>query len=127
MIVDCKRKVILLSTPRGEKLEHKERNPKKAISIISTMQAFRMIRKGCQGYLYALEVTTPVEPNLGEIPIANEFFDIYKDVTGLPPDQEVKFTIGLVSSITPISKALYCIALVELAELGVQLQELVDK
>jgi len=91
------------------------------------MQAFRMIRKGCQGYLYALEVTTPVEPNLGEIPIANEFFDIYKDVTGLPPDQEVKFTIGLVSSITPISKALYCIALVELAELGVQLQELVDK
>ena len=45
--VDCKRKLISHTTPEGEKLEHKESNLQKVISIISTIQAFKMIRKWC--------------------------------------------------------------------------------
>ncbi|XP_038891673.1 uncharacterized protein LOC120081065 [Benincasa hispida] len=60
--------------------------------------------------------------------MVNEFRDIIpKELSGLPPDREVEFTIGLVSGTTPISQASYRMASTELKELKVQLQELIDK
>ena len=65
---------------------------------------------------------------LEDIPMVKEFSDVFPDdLPGLPPDRDVEFTIDLVSGTTPISMALYMIALLELRELKVQLQELVDK
>ncbi|KAL0551321.1 hypothetical protein IC582_010407 [Cucumis melo] len=57
-----------------------------------------------------------------------EFIDVFPDdLSGLPPDREVEFTIELLSGTSPISQALYRTAPSELKELKVQLQELVDK
>ena len=64
-------------------------------------------------------MTTPTKPNLNEIPIANEFFQVFKDVPVLLPNREIEFSIDLVSGTTPISKALYHMAIVELAKLKV--------
>ena len=50
-----------------------------------------------------------------------------EDLRGLLPDREIEFTIELVPSTAPISKAPYSIAPTELKELKVQLQELLDK
>ena len=85
------------------------------------MQGFRIMRKGCHGYLYAVEVVAFAEPNLSEIHIVNEFSEVFKDVLGLPPDWEIKFTFDLVIGITPISKAPYRMGPLELVELKVQL------
>ena len=52
---------------------------------------------------------------------------MFKDVPGLPPDQEIEFTTDLVIRTAPMSKDPYQMASIKLAGLKVQLQELLDK
>ena len=60
--------------------------------------------------------------------MVNEFLEIFlEDLSGLPPERELEFEIELMPETTPISKTPYRMALVELKELKVQLQELLDK
>ena len=43
-------------------------------------------------------------PNLTSIPVVCEFLDVFsKDLPGLPPDREVKFSIELEPGSAPIS------------------------
>uniref|UniRef100_A0A2N9I829 Reverse transcriptase domain-containing protein n=1 Tax=Fagus sylvatica TaxID=28930 RepID=A0A2N9I829_FAGSY len=92
------------------------------------MQAKRLLRKGCKGFLaYALkseETTLKTE----DISVVKEFPDVFsEDLPGLPPEREVEFTIDLVPGIGPISKAPYRMAPAELKELKEQLQDLLDQ
>jgi hypothetical protein len=66
--------------------------------------------------------------NLEDIPVACEFPDVFpEDLSGMPSDQDVEFTIELQPGIAPISKRPYMMTPKELAELKVQLKELLDK
>jgi hypothetical protein len=66
--------------------------------------------------------------NLEDIPIACEFLDVFaEDLPGMPSDQDVEFTIELQPSTAPISRRPYKMTPKELAELKVQLMELLDK
>jgi hypothetical protein len=66
--------------------------------------------------------------NLENIPVACEFPDVFlEDLLGMPPDQDVEFVIELQPGTTPISKRPYKMTPNELAELKVQLNELLDK
>ena len=57
-----------------------------------------------------------------------EFPDVFPDnLPRLPLDCEVEFSIDLLPSATPISKAPYRMAPTELRELKEQLEELLDK
>ena len=65
---------------------------------------------------------------LEEIHVVCEFPDVFPDdLPGLPPDRDVEFTIELLPGTAPISRRPYKMAPKELAELKVQLQELLDK
>ena len=65
---------------------------------------------------------------LEDIFVVREFLDVFlEDLSGLPPDREIEFSIDLLPGSSPISKAPYRMALVELRELKAQLQELLDK
>jgi hypothetical protein len=66
--------------------------------------------------------------NLEDIPVAYEFSDVFpEDLPGMPPDREVEFVIELQPGTTPISRRPYKMTPKELAELKVQLNELLDK
>jgi hypothetical protein len=66
--------------------------------------------------------------NLEDIPVACEFPDIFpEDLPRMPPDQDVEFVIELQPGTTPISRWPYKMTPKELAELKVQLNELLDK
>jgi hypothetical protein len=66
--------------------------------------------------------------NLEDIPVACEFLEVFpEDLSGMPPDQDVEFIIELQPSTVPISKRPYKMTPKELAELKVQLNELLDK
>ncbi|XP_038896538.1 uncharacterized protein LOC120084790 [Benincasa hispida] len=63
-----------------------------------------------------------------DIPVVRDYVHVFlEELSGLPPDREVEFTIDLIPETAPISQAPYRIAPSELKELKVQLQELVDK
>jgi hypothetical protein len=63
-------------------------------------------------------------PSLVDIPVAHEYPD---DLPGMPLDRDVEFTIELQPGTTPISRRPYKMTPKELAELKVQLNELMDK
>jgi hypothetical protein len=69
-----------------------------------------------------------VTQNLEDIPVFWEFPDVFpKDLPGMPPDRDVEFTIELQPGTTRISRRLYKMTHKELAELKIQLKELLDK
>jgi hypothetical protein len=66
--------------------------------------------------------------NLEDIPVACEFVDVFpEDLPGMPPDRDVEFVIELQPNMTPISRQPCKMTPKELAELKVQLNELLDK
>jgi hypothetical protein len=66
--------------------------------------------------------------NLEGIPIDYEFPDVFpEDLPGMPPDRDVEFVIELQPGTAPISRRPYKMTPKELAELKVQLNELLDK
>jgi hypothetical protein len=63
-----------------------------------------------------------------DIHVACEFPDVFpEDLPGMPPDRDVEFTIELQPGTVPISRQPYKMTSNELAELKVQLNELLDK
>jgi hypothetical protein len=66
--------------------------------------------------------------NLEDIPVACEFSNVFlEDLRGKPLDQDVEFIIELQPGMTPISRRPHKMTPKELAELKVQLNELLDK
>jgi hypothetical protein len=65
--------------------------------------------------------------NLEDIPVAYEFPDVFpEDLSGMPPDRDVEFIIELQPGMAPISRRSYKMTPKQLAELKVQLNELLD-
>jgi hypothetical protein len=63
-----------------------------------------------------------------DIPVVYEFPDVFPDnLPGLPPDHEVEFKIELIPGMAPISRRPYRMPPNELAELKIQLNELLKK
>jgi hypothetical protein len=65
---------------------------------------------------------------LKDIPIVCEYPDVFpEDLPGMPPDRDIEFIIELQPGTAPISKKSYRMPPNELAELKIQLQDLLDK
>ncbi|CAL2266115.1 unnamed protein product [Prunus armeniaca] len=68
------------------------------------------------------------DPKLELIPIVKNFSDIFpEDLSGLPPECEVEFSIDIYPGTSPISIPPHRMAPAELKELKIQLQELERK
>jgi hypothetical protein len=88
--------------------------------------------------LLSLPVTNPAKasgriyeaivPEIKNIPVVCEFPDVFpKDLPGLPPERDVEFVIELKPGTAPISRRSYHMPPNELAELKIQLQDLLEK
>ena len=65
---------------------------------------------------------------LDDIPVVCEYANVFpNDLPGLPPDRDVEFVIELQPGTAPISKRPYRMPPMKLAELKIQLQDLLDK
>jgi hypothetical protein len=74
------------------------------------------------------EVHAVQAKSLVDILVVCEFPDVFPDdLSGLPPDRDVEFKIELLPDMTPISRRPYRMPPNELAELKVQLNELLNK
>ena len=100
---------------------------KKGVKIISALRMRKMRQKGEEIYL-CLVKDLSLEKQIENILIVQEFPDVFpEELSGIPPESDVEFSIDLVPSTAPISKAPYRMAPLELQELKTQLQDLIDK
>ncbi|KAA3484483.1 DNA/RNA polymerases superfamily protein [Gossypium australe] len=96
--------------------------------MIFSMTTQRYVRKGYEAYLAYVLNTKESELKVELVPIVCEYPEVFlEELSGLPPVREIEFGIDLVLGTSPISIALYRMALTELKDLKTQLPELTDK
>ena len=72
--------------------------------------------------------TVKARPSVSDIPAISDFPNVFpKELPGLPPQRESEFSIDVVPGSTPASITPYRMALMELKELKLKLQELLEK
>ena len=97
-------------------------------NVISTMQARRFMKKGCETFLVVILDSKRGQVDVEKIPVVREFPYVFpEELLGIPLEREVDLAIEIIPGIVPMSRAPYRMAPTELKELKSQLQELLDK
>ena len=68
-----------------------------------------------------------IEANKNGVPVWGEYPDVFEEISGLPPDRVLGFTIDIILGTSPIFKAPYRMAPIELAILKEQLKDYLEK
>nr|GEW97333.1 retrotransposon protein, putative, Ty3-gypsy subclass [Tanacetum cinerariifolium] len=106
--IDCHSKHITLGNLENPRFVYQGAPASGLVKVISAMEARKLIHHGCEGYLAAVQDTSKEASSLEDQLIVKEFPDVFhEELLGLPPEKEVEFTIKLVPSDEPISKAPY--------------------
>jgi len=124
--MDCYNKIVSFNVTERKKVEYKEDRRVILGSIISVMTVRKLLNK--LAYLAYIVDNEKQGKELRDIPIVREYPDVFPEkLLGLPPRREIEFSIDVLPGTMPTSQAPYTMTPVELAELKVQLQELLDK
>jgi hypothetical protein len=124
--MDCYNKIVSFNVTERKKVEYKEDRRVILGSIISVMTVRKLLNK--LAYLAYIVDNEKQGKELRDIPIVREYPDVFLEkLLGLPPRREIEFSIDVLPGTMPTSQAPYTMTPVELAELKVQLQELLDK
>jgi hypothetical protein len=99
----------------------------RVIEINSPHQEAIILYLPQQEYLHSCTYAI-TDVKVKDIPIVCEYPDVFPDdLPGMPPDRDIEFIIELQPGTAPISKRPYRMPPNELAELKIQLQDLLDK
>ncbi|TYK14194.1 ty3-gypsy retrotransposon protein [Cucumis melo var. makuwa] len=125
--IDCSRKEVAFNPPSLTSFKFKgERS--RSLPKSQVMRASKLLSQGTWSILASVVDTREVDVSLSSEPVVRDYLDVFpEELSGLPPHREIEFAIELESGTVPISRASYRMALAELKELKVQLQELLDK
>ncbi|KAL0541271.1 hypothetical protein IC582_021313 [Cucumis melo] len=89
-------------------------------SLISVLKAKKLLRKGCTTFLAHMVEVQGEKLKLEDVPVVKKILDVFPDnLSALPHDREIEFTIELLLGTIPISQASYKMAPSELKELKV--------
>ncbi|XP_075492406.1 uncharacterized protein LOC142530456 [Primulina tabacum] len=115
--------------PSGKSFVFKATMNKKMLHIISCICARKLMKRGCQAFLASiLSLSEQVGQRLEDVEIVRDFPNVFlEDVSSIPPDKEVDFSIELMPGTLPISKAPYRLVPAERKELKDQIQDLLEK
>ena len=110
---------MLFQSPEDEKFEFKGTSRSKLVPMISAVKAKRLLESGCYGYLANIvDKTKEDKTRPKDIPIGREYLTVFReDLTSLPPNREVEFSIDLIPGAAPISKVPYRLSPAELREM----------
>ena len=125
-IIDCGQKTIVLRCSNQTEVIVQGISSSVMSNVISTMQARRFMRKGCETFLAMILDSKRGQVDVEKIPV--EFPDVFpEELPGIPLEREVDLAIEIVPRTDPMSRTPYRMAPTELKELKSQLQELLDK
>ena len=74
------------------------------------------MRKDARIYMILASMSVETTNLMSDIPLVREFPEVFEEVSGLPPQREVEFSIDLVPGTGPISIAPYRMSPGELSE-----------
>ena len=87
-----------------------------------------MIERGCEAFLASVVMDKVVDKSVKDVEVVKEFEDVFpKDLSDLPRDREIEFSIDVLSRSSLVSIAPYRMAPTELTELKKQLTRLLEK
>ncbi|XP_050896742.1 uncharacterized protein LOC127103533 [Lathyrus oleraceus] len=122
VFIGCEEKLIIIPSS--------ETTPKDVLTTIleGTIGMVIFLFKKEKSVLLVLTKEPSDNLKVTQIPIIFEFPEVFpEDVTSLPPEREVEFSIDLIPGTAPISISPYRMAPLELRELKDQLEELLTK
>ncbi|GAU38281.1 hypothetical protein TSUD_119620 [Trifolium subterraneum] len=91
-------------------------------------QVKKLMNEEALVFMVCASLITEEKPGVAELPVVNEFPDVFPDdISDLPPEREVEFAINVVSGTQPVSMAPYRMSAAELRELKKQIEELLEK
>ena len=77
-----------------------------------------MIKRGCETFLASVVLNKVVDKSVKDVEVVKEFEDVFpEDLSGLPLDREIDFSIYVLQGSSPVSIAPYRMAPAELAKL----------
>ncbi|GLT65649.1 hypothetical protein SLA2020_380670 [Shorea laevis] len=116
--VDCFRKEVVFRPPGATEFMVRGDQGINMPKLILALHATRLLNKRCSGFLACLTEDKP-EAMVEEIPVVREFSEVFsEDLSAIPPNREIEFTIDLLPSTAPISQAPYWMAPLELRNSG---------
>ena len=81
-----------------------------------------MIKRGCETFLASVVIAKIVDRSVKDVEVVKEFEDVFpEDLSGLPSDREIGFSIDVLPGSSLVSIAPYKMTPTELAELKKQL------
>jgi len=116
IMIDCGRRSLVFPEHAG-------------LELISTQKVLKELQGGSTCFMVVAKLEKKFASEMIQsIPVASEYADVFSDeVPGLPPSQDIDFTIDLITGAGPVSMAPYRMAAAELAELKKQIEELLEK
>ena len=86
--------------------------------FISVNQVLIFLKEDSQVYMILSNLEVETKVAMCDLPIVREFPEVFpEDISGLPLEREIEFSIDLVPGAGPISIAPYRMSPIELAEL----------
>ncbi|XP_061366444.1 uncharacterized protein LOC133309664 [Gastrolobium bilobum] len=119
VVIDCHNKSIIFTN---------ESELSNESLFLSTSQLRKSLSDGAQGYVIFNLSEAKVKPDVASIPMVTEYSEVFSnEISSLPPNREIEFSIDLIPGVGPISIAPYKMSPVELVELKKQLEKLLSK
>ncbi|XP_050876245.1 uncharacterized protein LOC127079939 [Lathyrus oleraceus] len=122
VFIGCEEKLIIIPSS--------EATPKDVLTTIleGTVGMVNFLFENEKSVLLVLTKESSDNLSVTQIPVICEFPEVFpEDVTSLPPERKVEFSIDLIPGTTPISVSPYHMVPLELRELKNQLEELFTK
>ena len=119
-IVDCGHKTIMLRCSDQSKVIVQGIKSSVMSNVISSVQARRLMRKGCETFLVMILDSKRSQVEVEKILVVREFLDVFpEELPGIPIEREVDLSIEIVPGTAPLSRAPYRMSPIELKELKV--------
>ncbi|KAK2397792.1 cleavage and polyadenylation specificity factor subunit [Trifolium repens] len=116
--INCCTKTVVFPKP-DEDLE---------LDLMGSSEVTKSLKEHAEMFVMFASLKLGGESGENQLPVVCEFPDVFpKDVSDLPPEREVEFSIEVVPGTNPISMAPYRMSTPELDQLKKQLEELLEK
>ena len=108
VLLDCRCERIIFQKPGEKEFTFQCLKDKSRKFLISALRVDRLIMKGCAAFLASVVLDGNVGKSVQDVDVVKEFEDVFpEDLTSLPPNRELEFSIDLLLRTNPISMASY--------------------